>query len=229
MVAGKGSRLRCFTDKPKSTLEVKGMSIIRRNVKLLLSKNIKVALVIGYKCDYIKECLFDLEVEYYYNPFFDVTNSIASLWFTKEFLQGDILLFNGDVYFDEKLLDNMLKDERDVVMLCDKSRVLVGDYFFKTDKKGILLEYGKDLKLEERSSEYVGFAKISNDFLESFKKRLEELINLQKHDLWWENVLYSYVGERDIYTIDTEGIFWGEIDTFDDYQRILKHTSLEEK
>ena len=223
MVAGRGTRLRTFTDKPKSTLPVNDVPLIRRTVTLLLDRQIKVALAIGYQHQAIKDCLQGLDVTYFYNPFFDVTNSIASLWFAQEFLSGDVILFNGDVWFDEQILDDLLAQPDDLVMLCDQSRVKVGDYFFQTDDRGILRKFGKELPLAERTCEYVGFAKVSQHFLPQFTTRLNELIDQQQHHLWWENVIYSFCEQYDVHTIDTNGRFWGEVDTVDDYKTITKH------
>lgn len=39
---------------------------------------------IGYHKKMINNSLEGLNVRYYYNPFFDVTNSIDSLWFVKK-------------------------------------------------------------------------------------------------------------------------------------------------
>ena len=52
---------------------------------------------------------------------------------------------------------------------------------------------------------------------------MDKLIYSQQHDLWWENVLYSLTEQEDIHTIDVRGIFWSEIDYFDDYERILDY------
>ena len=51
------------------------------------------------------------------------------------------------------------------------------------------------------------------------------MIENGQYDLWWENVLYSFVGSEDIHTVDVDGIFWSEVDTIEDYQRVLKHIS----
>lgn len=230
MAAGIGTRLQKFTDKPKSTLEINSEPIIKRTVKLLLSKNIKVAIVTGYRQEYIKDCLSNLDVEYFYNPFYKITNSIASLWFAQGFLAkkggeeiDDILFINGDVYFDEKILDDVLKNNNDAVLVCDKSRVLTGDYFFKTNKNGILKAFGKELTIENRNAEYIGLAKIKAAFTNEFIARLNALVHDQQYGLWWENVLYSYVGQKDIHTMDTNGKFWGEVDTIEDYYKIVDH------
>ena len=56
-----------------------------------------------------------------------------------------------------------------------------------------------------------------------FIDRLDEMIDELKHDKWWENVLYSMTEERSINTVDINGLFWSEIDYFDDYERILNY------
>ena len=49
------------------------------------------------------------------------------------------------------------------------------------------------------------------------------MIENGEYDLWWENVLYSFVGQEEIHTFDTEGIFWSEVDTIEDYDRVLEY------
>ena len=58
-----------------------------------------------------------------------------------------------------------------------------------------------------------------------FLERLDQLITDSKHDMWWENILYSFTDENEhqIFTKDVEGLFWSEIDYFDDYTRILNY------
>ncbi len=213
---------------PKSTLPIDGVPLIRITAEMLQKRGMEIAVCVGYQHECIREALKGLPIKYYYNPFFDVTNSIGSLWLAQEELQGDdVLILNADVFFTEGVLDMLLDDEREVVMMVDKTRTKTGDYFFSTTDSGCIRAYGKELPLQQRKCEYVGMAKISQAFLTLFKQRLNELIGQQKHNLWWENVIYSFTDnqERDIYTKDVEGLFWSEIDYFDDYERILNYIS----
>jgi choline kinase len=225
LAAGRGTRIsRVVEEIPKCTLPIDNEPLIRRTVEMLVKEGIEPILCIGYHYGNIQKALDGLDVKYYFNPFFDVTNSIASLWFARKELTEDVLLLNADVYFEKKILDTVLADKNDVVLAIDKTRVATGDYFFSTIN-GCIKKYGKDLPLTERSCEYVGMAKVKNSFQPHFCKRLEELISSQKHDLWWENVLYSFSPQREIRTVDVDGVFWAEIDYFDDYERILNYVS----
>jgi len=229
MAAGMGTRISQKTSRPKSLLKVGDESIILHTVKMLQAHGIDVSVIVGFKDEYIREELKDANVKFYYNPFYRVTNSIASLWFAKEELDGKdaLILGNADVYWEEDLLEELLKSEKEVVMLADKTRIEIGDYFFKCEENKIV-DYGKELTVENRSCEYVGIAKLSKEFICDFKSNMEKLIKDEDYNLWWENVLYSLSDEKDIYVQDVNGKFWGEVDTIEDYDRILNYTKTKE-
>ena len=232
LAAGKGTRIsRMVKAVPKSTLPINGVPLIRITAEMLHHKGMELCVCVGYLHNQVREALSGLPVKYYYNPFFDVTNSIGSLWMAQEELvDDDVLILNADVFFEESILEMLLKDEKDVVMMVDKTRTKNGDYFFQTTDSGCIRAYGKELPLQQRKCEYVGMAKICKDFVPVFRQRLNDLIEQQKHSLWWENVIYSFTDnqEREIYTKDVEGLFWSEIDYFDDYERILNYIAKQE-
>ena len=229
LAAGRGTRIaRNVEMVPKSTLPVDGVPLIRRSVKILQEAGMECVVCTGYEEEKIKAALGGFEnITYCYNPFYDVTNSIASIWFAREELDDDILVMNADVFFSKEILELVMQDKRDPVMAIDYSRVNEGDYFFYTGLDGRIEKYGKGLPIEQRNCEYVGMAKIGKGFLPYFIKRMDEMIHSQRHNAWWENILYSYTDsqEKDIFTVDVDGRFWAEIDYFDDYERIIDYVS----
>ena len=223
--AGKGTRIsKHIAEIPKCMLEIGGKPLILRTVEMLLQKGVSVSIITGYKKEIIHSALEGLPVRIYVNPFYQVTNSIASMWFAKEELktQEDILFANADVYWNQDIFDLLADDPRDAVMLSDITRADCGDYFFDT-KRDVITAYGKELSRENRTCEYVGISKIKAAFLPEFAARLDSLIDKEQYHLWWENVLYSFCGEKPIYAKDVQGKFWSEIDYIDDYERILAH------
>lgn len=231
LAAGKGTRIsRMVKEIPKSTLPVNGVPLIRLTVELLQKYGIEIVVCVGYQQQTIRQALEGCEVTYYSNPFYDVTNSIASLWFAREELTEECLIINADVFFSDEILKMVIEDEHQAVMLVDKSRRLTGDYFFATTDNGCIKKYGKDLPLQFRSCEYVGICKISTDFIPIFRERMEQLVSASRHSMWWEDALYSFTDkdEYPIYTKDVEGLFWSEIDYFDDYERILNYLGTQE-
>ena len=224
LAAGKGTRIsRMIEAIPKCTLPINGVPLIRRTVRLLSEHGIESVVCVGYQKETIFEALNDLPCTYCFNPFYSITNSIASMWFAREYLTGDTLILNADVYFSRPILDLVMADQNPAVMAIDKTRITEGDYFFKTTDNGCITAYGKGLPIEERSCEYVGISKLRQEFIPLFAERLAELIDHSEFNMWWEDVLYSLTVEHEIKTIDVKGNFWSEIDYFDDYERILKH------
>jgi len=228
LAAGRGTRIsRMVEAVPKSTLPINGVPLIRHTVELLASHGIECVVCVGYQKDKVFDALKGVDVKYCVNPFYNVTNSIASLWFAKENLDDDMIILNADVFFSSEILSMILDNPNDVVVAIDKSRIEVGDYFFATTDNGCISKYGKDLPLEERSCEYVGICKVEKAFVPEFVNQLDKLVYDGQYQLWWENVLYSMTNDRNIYTVDVDGNFWSEIDYFDDYERILRYIEKE--
>lgn len=232
LAAGRGTRIsRYLSGNPKCTVDIgEGQRLIQYTVDLLHSKGIDdIGIVLGYKDQVIRETLAGKNVRFYFNPFYDVTNSIASAWFAKDFIKGDdLLIMNGDVYLEDKLLDVILAESGSPVMFADGSRKETADYkFFYVD--GILKKYGKELEGADVTGEYIGIGRFSKEFLPQFTARMEEMICRQEHSVWWENVIYSLSEEQPIRVEDVAGFFWAEVDYIEDYERILEHRGVKIK
>lgn len=230
MAAGMGTRISSTTNMPKSLLDIGGGPLIEHTVDLLLKNNIEVNIILGYKGELIKDALKNYPVRYFENPFYRETNSIASLWFAREAISddADILLANADVFWQQDILNQLLACEDEVVLLADRTRRLTGDYFFQCDDR-CLIAYGKEMKEEDRTSEYVGIAKIKKTFIPKMVKQLNHLINEGDYNLWWENTLYSQIQEEPIMVEDIDGKFWSEIDVLSDYERIVNYVKEQKK
>ncbi|MEG1900854.1 MAG: phosphocholine cytidylyltransferase family protein [Clostridium sp.] len=230
LAAGRGTRIsRYLSGNPKCTVDIgEGQCLIRYTVDLLHSKGIQdIGIVLGYKEQVIRDVLAGENVNFYYNPFYDVTNSIASAWFAKEFIKGDdLLVMNGDVYLEDKLLDVILAEKQSPVMFADETRKETADYKFYYED-GILQKYGKELSGSDISGEYIGIGRFAKEFLPQFSARMEEMINHQEHSVWWENVIYSLTKEQPIHIEEVGGHFWAEVDYIEDYERILEHRGVE--
>lgn len=228
LAAGKGTRIsKSIPNIPKSTVDVGGTPLIIRTIHMLKKKNISVTVVTGYQHKVIDELVEknQIDVNIVYNPFFDVTNSIGSLWMAKDYIiEDDTIIANADVFWEEDILNQILEEEKELFMISDKARADDGDYFFM-EEQGRIIKYGKELARNERNCEYVGIAYIGKKYIKSFREKLISMIEVQRHDCWWENVLYDMIdkGEMQIECIDVNGKFWAEVDFIEDYYRILEY------
>ena len=119
VAAGKGFEnelMPLIADRPKAMLEVKGKTILERQVESLHASAVrKVAVVRGY----MKEKMVLPEVRFYDNDRHAETNVLASLLCAEESLKGRVVVLYGDILFDESILEKLLKSEADVTLVVD--------------------------------------------------------------------------------------------------------------
>jgi choline kinase len=223
MAAGVGSRIsRHLQNHPKCCVDVEGKPLIKTTMELLNRRGLNnVAIVTGYQEKYIHQALEGFQYARYFNPFYRVANSISSVWFAREFLAGDdLIIMNGDVFLEDAVLDALLADARSPLLLSDSTRIQEADYRFQWANER-LLKYGKELSNEETTGEYVGIAKLSREYVVSFRQRVIEAVAAEDYNCWWEDVIYRTVDAgEDVHIKDIAGRFWAEVDYIEDYERI---------
>ncbi len=228
MAAGKGSRI---SDKiggiPKSTLPLlDGTPILRRSVSNMIACGIEPIICVGYQKDKIYETLEGLPVKYYENPFYLITNNIASLWFAREEVgNDDLILTSADLYYPYTFLEKLLESRAELSMIVDSARIESGDFYFHVNAAGSILEYGPDTPLERRDYEYMGLIKVGRACTDRVRALIETYIETGKYDRYFEDMIISLNQEQGmpIDFIDVCGDFWREFDFFEDYEIILNY------
>lgn len=223
MAAGIGSRLTHINEgRPKCLIEKDGVSLISRSVAMLKERNITdISVITGYRSELIRRELQN-RVNFFHNPYYAVTNSIASLWLAKDLLDDDVILMNADLYYESAVLDMALAQTGDAVMLSDCTRIVDADFRFGV-RGNRILKTGNKLTNQETDCEYVGIVRIDKRFIETFRTRLEEMIKKGDFKNWWEGVLYAFIEDGiEICHKDVEGAFWTEVDHMGDYDRLLQ-------
>ncbi len=224
MAAGVGTRIsQRLGDTPKCCARIGDESLIQRTIRTLKKFGVHdISVIVGFKAARVRDDIEGLGVKTYENPFFDITNSIASLWFARQELQtdDDVIVMNGDLFFEEHLIPHVIKAPQERVVFADPKRTHEADYRLNYSE-GILKGFGKELSVAKTTGEYVGIAKIRSPFLRTFREHLDFLIDQQRHGLWWEDVLFDLCARGEpIFVQEISDVFWAEIDYWEDYQRI---------
>ena len=146
LVAGMGTRLRPLTDtNHKCLTEVNGVPILLNALKVLNNNKFsRVILVVGYLREQIKEVIGDayqnMKIEYAVNSIYSKTNTSYSLELGLEKITGEneVYIFEGDVMFEEKLLEDLIQfPEENVTVLEKYSNMLDGTFVTLDDKNRI--------------------------------------------------------------------------------------------
>lgn len=125
LAAGQGTRLRPLTDdRPKCMVEIKGKSIIERQLETLRSCGIRdgdVAIVTGCYGGLLKERLKGGGIRFIDNDEYNDTNMVYSLMCAKVLLETeeDIIVSYGDIIYNEAVFRKLLEAENDISVIVD--------------------------------------------------------------------------------------------------------------
>ena len=126
LAAGLGRRLG--KPYPKALIEMpNGKTLLENQISILRDLGIKeIIVVVGFKKEIIMERF--PEVLYVYNPYFGISNTAFSLRLALEQIKDDdIIWINGDVYFENKVLQRALSVKSNCVVvnkaLCGEEEV----------------------------------------------------------------------------------------------------------
>ena len=231
LAAGKGTRLRPLTLKhPKSMFKLdRETTVIKRMVDLIrkYDQEADIVVVTGHMHKSIEKEVND--VSFVYNPFYEVTNSIASLWFAREHLDaGNVVLIDGDIVMSEKLIKEVVCQPVDrPTVLLDSSIKTDGDYNVEVSEDHVLV---MSKELESYYGEYAGMTKLDGNSARTMREELEIMIEEGYYDQWYENVMVQMIFKNDfeLFYVDIADYEWTEVDCVGDLIH-AKNIHLKEK
>jgi len=186
LAAGQGTRLRPLTNnKPKCMVELKNKPLVQHQLDLFEKFNISdINIVTGYLEEKIN---FD-NVEKFYNPKFNTTNMVSTLFCAKKLFDGteDILISYGDIVYNNKVLQSVKDSTAQISVVVDKNwkeywsarmdNPLRDAETLKIDQNGYIKELGKKPKsYDDIEGQYIGLIKIKKDVVTKIKDFYESL------------------------------------------------------
>jgi phosphoenolpyruvate phosphomutase len=247
LAAGYDERLMpLVSDRPKAMLDVKGKSILARQVDTLQQSGVRhVAVVRGYK----KEQVTLPNVRYYDNDAFEESGEIESLLRAGAELTGPAVVLYGDILFDRHILDRLLESADDITIVCDRSwpetrtgreagaADLVVEsptprrhHRFLADEQAVrVTAIGTRLDPAAATAEFIGMIKLSARGCQILGEVYRELRVLPDGEPVHESpslrtatltdLLHEVIGRG--HPVRSVGVYqgWLEVDTFEDYRR----------
>jgi choline kinase len=114
LAAGQGTRLRPLTDhRPKCLVEVQGKPLLQYQLEALCEAGVRECIiVVGHRAKQVRHTFGmrfrNLSITYVENEIYDQTNNSYSLWLARREITEDILLLEGDVLFEPRLLTDLI-------------------------------------------------------------------------------------------------------------------------
>lgn len=220
MAAGLGTRFGQMTEKmPKGFVPFKGEPMVVHSIKTLIDCGIdRIIIGTGYKKE-AYEALKDTfpQIECVYSPRYAETNSMYTLYNTKEAIgNDDFLLLESDLVFERKAISSLLDSKYDNAMLISPVTKFQDQYYVEMDENKVLTNCSIDKTQVNPSGELVGIHKLSNVFYKKMCSEYEKIVD-EKPKLGYEyQLLYMSQHVQPMNVLRVDDLQWYEIDDIDD-------------
>lgn len=180
LATGKATRLLPLTkDTPQSLLKINGKTILEIQVENLKKAGVSDIIVItGHLSEKFEKYSALLNLKLLFNPFYDFSGMVPSLWVAKEELKDGFLFLYSDVLFDSDVFKGLLENKNDICLAVKRGE-LREEAEKVVERDGAVVSISK-CKIREQTSEFIGAAKVS-DF--GARKLIKELDVVTKADL----------------------------------------------
>lgn len=241
--------LPLIEDRPKAMLEIKGKTILERQIQVLNECGVKdIVVVRGYH----KEQINLPNIRYYDNNRFGETGELASLFLAETEMTGRFLFLYSDILIDPSILEKLLKSQADISIVVDrawndhepgqaevrtKQPDLVvthqppktGYRYLPTAEPTTLAQIGQHITQQDADGEFIGLAMFSASGAQVLRTTYQELQTISVARRFHEassletaaftDMLQELINRK--HDIACVDIYkgWLEIDTFEDYRR----------
>jgi choline kinase len=225
LAAGYGRRLAEVSGGlPKSMIKIDSISIMHRQIQACLRVGIKnFVFVLGYRAEelisHILEILSNEQCNFVINEKFRSTNTLYSLWLTRDYLDEDFLYFNADILFIDQLLDKIVVASEESLLLLEESRCAEEEVKMILDQNYYLKEIGKKLDPKDCAGEFIGIGRFSKNILKLFVEKLQYGVDNSQENNYFEYAVDLLCKEVPIKAISTDNLPCIEIDFPEDLKR----------
>jgi choline kinase len=232
--AGQGKRLLPLTaSRPKCLLEIKdGQSALDFQLGALSRCGIEhTTVLVGFGAEHVEHSIAKsrfgkMEVETFYNPFYTVTDNLATCWIARVAMTDDFILLNGDTVFEDGVLRRVLDAPREpiTVTIDRKPEYDADDMKVTLDTDGRLRAIGKQLPLHTVDGESIGMLRFCERGVQTYRDALDLAMRQQESlNNWYLSVVNELAQKITVQTVSIEGLWWSEIDSPEDLDAVRGH------
>lgn len=222
LAAGIGKRLQPLTcDKPKCLIKVGEKTILEHQLDNLCHAGIKnedIIIVVGFRAENIEKVVGS-SIKIVFNPKYETTNSLYSLWLAKSAVCRDgFILLNSDVLFHQEILFKLLNVKKNVLAVDFRKELQDGEMNIIVNRSKII-QINKEITAEDADGESVQIAKFNRSGSMIIFQAAQEFIKrgiVNEFPASLYKILIQKVG---LFALDISGLPWIEIDSLEDLNR----------
>ncbi len=229
LAAGRGTRLLPKTqDRPKCLIDISGKPFLRRQLDIVAQAGIRdIGVVTGYRPDMVDEVIRDaradgLNITNIFNPFYEVSDNLASVWMSKSFFDDDFILVNGDTLFEPSVPETLLNAPRAAVTVTIDQK----DEYDSDDMKVQLeddrvVAIGKTLRPGRVDGESIGLLRFQDSGPRIFWRAVDDLLHRPDGlKSWFLRAVDDLARSGLVTACSIKGQRWAEMDTLDDIPHV---------
>jgi len=191
-----------------------------------------IIVVAGKGLDKMRQALNDRMAQIVYNPWFDTTNMLVSLWLAKDKINSDLVIIYGDIVFDRQILKDLLKQPGDAVLAVERKKpdeddekicVKSGRMVLHPDYDSFPRPAHKSIPVDDAFGEFIGLARFTRKGLLRLFEEMDTIVRSRQMNAYLFQAFENMV--KDGFPIDivqTKGKPWNDNDTLDDFKRTRK-------
>jgi choline kinase len=195
--AGMGNRMGKATEKNnKCLLKVHGKMLLEISVDILRRHGISEILVVTGYCYGKVEKALNGKATFVYNPFYEVSGILASIWLGGKYIGNEGFVFiTGDSLYHPDILKDCIEKKGDIVVCVEKKKCDKEDYKVIVENNKIV-EMGKNIEMERATGEFIGLAKIEKKASKLVFDKVEQFLKRGKLNAYMGDVLMELRKEK---------------------------------
>jgi choline kinase len=225
LAAGRGGRLSTVTgNHPKCLARVGSCTLLERQLALLRSCGLdSITVVVGYHAADVRR-VCGPGVGFVHNTRFASTNSLYSLWLTRDLLADGFVVLNCDVLFHEQLLVDLLTARyEDALLVAGRGDNSYCDEEMKVCMRGgRVVDIAKTIDPSAADGENIGIAKFGRAGAGALVEELNRIVGSGGVHEWLPAAFNAFCRRRPLWAIESRGYPWIEIDFPEDYWRACR-------
>lgn len=239
LAAGTGTRLMPLTrNTPKMLLDLgDGTTLIERQIDNAINcgEVEEIVVVSGYLSDQIEsklKCFAKvLPIRIVYNPFFDTTNNLVSVWCAHHVLSDrDFIISNGDNMYRDEVFTHVLSTARDTIQLTVDQKPAYDDDDMKVQlgPNAELIRVGKDIDPAATDRESIGLVVVRGERKrKQFVRKVLQCVRDKRYlGMFWLEIFNGIVNDGGLVdTIEVPRDSWREMDFHPDVSVIRDQLS----
>ncbi|MCK4852335.1 MAG: NTP transferase domain-containing protein, partial [Candidatus Omnitrophica bacterium] len=233
LAAGSGSGLGSITAEHHVCLaDIGGKTILDTQLDALTRNGVHeedIIIAAGKGDSYIRERVAGTDINVMFNPWYESTNMLTTIWLVKEQIRNGFIVVYGDIVFEPRILEKVIANKNDIVLAveektCDEEDEKVcaagGIMTLHADYALLPEPRHKCLPVDDAYGEFIGIAKFNRQGAALLGKEMDRIMYEQKFHSYLMTAFERLAAKGVRLNIEKiNGCLWNDNDTIHDLKK----------